>query len=128
MNSLCFTQADPLEGVQIDHHVSQGVVIGDGCAVAQFGSLDAKIHSLAVDPLSGGALLVDGFVFFALAVQLITQACAGTGGQGGDTTAFLPIRILGRTDLPRVRWMEKWANESAALVGNERGLTPEDIT
>lgn len=60
MNSLGFAQADPLEGVQIDQNVGQGVVVGNGIAVAQFGSLNAEFHGLTVDPLGGGALFVNG--------------------------------------------------------------------
>ncbi|MCK7481774.1 MAG: hypothetical protein M0C28_34825 [Candidatus Moduliflexus flocculans] len=73
LNALGFAQADPLEGVQIDQKVGQGIVIGDGNPVAQFGSLDAKMYSLAVDPFGGGALFKDNFVFFTLAIQLIAQ-------------------------------------------------------
>jgi len=73
-------QADPLEGVQVNQDISQGVVISDGSSIAQFGSLYAERHSLTVDSLGSGALFVNGFVFLAVPVKLITQARAGTGG------------------------------------------------
>ena len=73
-------QADPLEGVQVNQDISQGIVIGDGSSVTEFWSLNAERHRLTVNSLGGGALSVNSFVFLAVPIQLITQARAGTGG------------------------------------------------
>ena len=80
--------------MQVDEHVGQGVVIGDGSAIAQFGALDAEVDSLAINALGGGALFVDLLVFRAMAVELIADARATAGGEGGDTTFLGPVLVV----------------------------------
>ena len=127
MNSLCVAQADPLEGVQIDQNVSQGIVIGDGKAIAEFGALDPKMNRLAVDAFGGSALFVDRFVFFTLAIQLIAQASTRAGCQSGDAAALRPLGMLDRAGFTRTDWMEQRTDKPATLMGNERRLAPEGI-
>ena len=74
--------ADPLEGVQINQDVGQGVLVGNGIAVAQLGVLDPEFHRLAVDAFGCSALLVDLFVSFAFAVELVAQPSTRAGGNG----------------------------------------------
>ena len=82
LSTLGKALADPLEGVQINQDVGQGVLVGDGSAVAQLGTLDAKIDGLAVDPLSGSTLAKNLFVGITVAVKLIAQPGTGAGGDG----------------------------------------------
>lgn len=51
--------ADTLQGAEVDRRVDEGVAVGDGRAVTEFGPLDAQFDRLAVDALGGRALLVD---------------------------------------------------------------------
>jgi hypothetical protein len=76
-------EVDSLQGVQIDQHASQRVVVGDGHLGAQLWPLDAQVHCLAVDPLGGGALLVDLLVLLAVTIDLVAQPSAflSYGGQ-----------------------------------------------
>ena len=82
LSTLGKALADPLEGVQINQDVSQGVLVGDGVAVAQLRALDPEFHRLAVDAFGGSALLVDLFVGFAFSVKLVAQLGAWAGGDG----------------------------------------------
>jgi hypothetical protein len=92
--------ADPLEGVQIDQDIGQGVVIGNGQAIAELGTLDPQGNSLTVDTFGGRALLLDLLVHLAIAVDLVAYPCPLAGGQGCDTA--IHGRALGeRGDIDR---------------------------
>jgi hypothetical protein len=73
LSTLGKALADPLEGVQINQDVGQGVLVGDGIAIAQLGALDPEFHRLAVDAFGGSALLINFLVGFAFAVELVAQ-------------------------------------------------------
>ena len=51
-----------LQGVQVDEHVDQGILVDDGGLAAQAGPLDAEFNGLAIGAFISGALLVDGLV------------------------------------------------------------------
>ena len=57
--------------------------MGDGTAIAHFGSFDAQSLSLTVDAFTRGALVVDGVVERPVAIE-----------QSAHQSAFLPIGIL----------------------------------
>src|SRR3990172_5061811 len=78
-----------LQEAQVDQHVDQRIVVGDGLTVAEMGSLDAQRHRLRVDALDSAALTVEALVEFAVAVERIAQARADAGGHhGGAATAL----------------------------------------
>jgi hypothetical protein len=54
---------EAVQKAKIDEQVNECVLVGDGCAVAEVGALDAEGGGLSVDALDGGALVVDEFVF-----------------------------------------------------------------
>ena len=88
--------ANPLEGVQVNQDIGQGIVIGNGRAIAQFGAFDAESYRLAVDAFGSGALLVNGLELLALSIHLVAQTSAFPCGQGGDAALFGPILVVTR--------------------------------
>ena len=88
--------ADTLDSSEIDEDVGEGILVGDGAAIAQFGAFDTKFFGLRVDAFGGGALFVDFFVFFALAVKLVTDASAVGGVESGLTATFGKIFVFDR--------------------------------
>ena len=79
-----------LQGVQVDEHVDQGILVDNGGLAAQPGPLDAEFNGLAIGALVGGALLVDRLVLRACAVELVTQAHAHAGRHHRGAAAFGP--------------------------------------
>ena len=104
-----------MQGPQVDQDVDQGVLVGDGLAVAQPGALDAEFLGLGVDALGGGALLVDFFEDGVVAVELVADACANAGGQGGDA-ALGPVLMIDGTGFAGRLREDQGAGIAAALV------------
>ena len=72
-NLIVFVKALPqaLEKTQIDQQIDQRVAIGDRRAIAQMGALDTQREGLRVDAFDGGALAVDLFVQFTVAIKRV---------------------------------------------------------
>jgi hypothetical protein len=103
---------DPLEGVQIDQNVSQGIVIGDGKAIAEFGALEPKMDRLTVDAFSGGAVLdamEKAAIDYAIEQGVIIVASAGNRGTAGMgyPGAYEPVISVAASG-----WLGEW------LAGN----------
>lgn len=113
--------------MQVDEHIGQGVVVSDGRAIPEFGAFNAEGHRLTVEALGRGTLLVDRLIRFTLAVHLVTQARARTGGQRRHTATQVPLRVVNRADLPGDSGIEQGADVAAAFVRDEGGLTLEAI-
>ena len=84
-----------MQGAQVDQHVDEGILVGDGLAVAQPGPLDTEFLGLGVDALGGRTLVVDGLVDVAIAVDLVADARADTSGKGSDVALFQRRRPVG---------------------------------
>lgn len=112
-----------LPGPQVDQDVDEGVLVGDGLAVAQPGTLDAQFLGLAVDALGGGPLLVDCLVYGAVAVELIANAGADAGGQCGHAATFGPVLVANGTDASRDYRERQGADVTATLVLEAGGTT-----
>ena len=106
-----------MQGAEVDQDVDEGVLVGDGPTVAQFGALDAGFDGLGVDALGGGALLVDILVDLAFAVELVANASADTGGQRSDT-ALGPVPVLNRAGYTGGLWENQGAGIATPLVPN----------
>jgi len=65
----------PLQGAQVDQHVDERVLVGDGLAVAQLGARDTQRDGLGVDALGGGALLVDVLIDVTVTVEIVANVC-----------------------------------------------------
>ena len=65
-----------MQKAKIDEQVDEGVLVGDGFAVAKNGALDAEGFGLGVDALDGGALVVDKFVGIGVTVEGVTETSA----------------------------------------------------
>lgn len=72
--SLAFAHA--LQAAQIDQDIDQGVWVGDGRPAAQLGTFDAEFQRLAVNSSVDRALVVNGVVLGAVAIQLVADAGA----------------------------------------------------
>jgi len=96
--------AHAVQGAQVDQDIDQGGLVGDGLAIAQSGPFNAQFDGLSVDPLGGGALLVDLFVSLTVAVELVAQASADTGGDSGGTAALGPVLVVDGTGLTGRLW------------------------
>ncbi len=83
-----------VQGAQVDQDIDEGILVGNGLAVAQPGALDAKLLGLGVDALGGGTLVVDFLVDVAIAVDLVAGARADTGGYRGGTALFGPNLVV----------------------------------
>ncbi len=121
------TLADALEGMQVYQHVDQGIVIGDGCAVAQLGTLDTQNHGLTIESLTGGALLVDVLVDGAVTVELIPDASADAGGKSGRTAAFGPVLVTNRAGAGRDFREAQRADVAATFVFEAGGATGKGV-
>jgi len=60
-----------MQGAQVDQHAGQGVQVGDGVLIAQFGPLYAQLFPQAKDPLTGRALSVEILECQAVPVQTL---------------------------------------------------------
>ena len=89
--------ADALQGAEVDQDIGEGVEMGDGLTIADLGPLDTEFDRLTVDALGGGALAIEVFVGLAIAVELMADASAGTGGEGGDAATLGPVFVLDGT-------------------------------
>ena len=76
VRQLLLLHAHALQGVQVDEHVDQGILVDDGGLAAQAGSLDAEFNGLAIGAFISSALFVDGLVGRVLPIELVAQACA----------------------------------------------------
>lgn len=85
--------------MQVYQHIDQGIVIGDGSAIAQLGAFNTQGYGLAVDALGSGALFVDPLVDLAVAVELITNARPHAGGHSGHTATFGPVLVIDRASV-----------------------------
>ena len=119
LRTLGQTLADPLESVQIDQDVGQRVVIGDGHAIAQLGTLDAQGDSLTVDAFGSRTLLVDLLVRFAIAVDLVAHPRSFAGGQGCDTALLGPALVLNGAVFTSWFWVAQGTGIPTARVGDE---------
>ena len=115
LNCPVFLPPHTVQGTQGEQDVDEGVLVGDGLAVAQPGALDAEFLGLGVDALGGGALLVDVLVDVAVAVDQVADARADAGGHGGDA-ALGPFLVLGRTGSAGWLREEQRASVAAAFV------------
>ena len=59
---------DALECPEIDDEIDEGIVVGNGLSVSDFGSFDPKCDRLGVDAFGGGSLLIDLLVGRAFAI------------------------------------------------------------
>ena len=92
-----FSGAQALQKAQIDEQIDQGVLVGDGGAIAQVRALDAEMNGERIDALDGGALFVNIGVERAVAIKGVTKASAGAGGHHGSATAVRPAFVIDRT-------------------------------
>jgi hypothetical protein len=114
-----FAGANPMQGAQVDNHVDQGVLVGDGVGVAQVRRLDAEGKGLAVDSFSCAALVVELLVGDTLSVQLVADASADTGGNGGEAALLVPVGMVDGAVFTGRRRMEVWTAMPSHLVGDE---------
>ena len=104
-----------MQGTQVDQHVDERILVGDGLTVTQPGALDAQFFSLGVDALGGGALLVDVLVDGTVAVDLVADASPDAGGQGGDA-ALGPFLVLDGARFAGGLGKDEGTGVAAALV------------
>ena len=119
---------DALEGVQVYQHVDQSIVIGDGCATAQPGTLNTQGDSLAVDALGGGTLLVDFLVGDTVAVELVADAGADAGRQRRGAAPFGPVLVVDGADAIGDFREPQGAEVAATLVLEAGGATGEGMS
>lgn len=65
-------------------------MVGDGLLVAKLWPFDTEFFCLRINPLDGGALVVNDFVAFTVAVELIAKTGADGGGQGCSAATLRP--------------------------------------
>jgi len=106
--ACCGVEPDALQGVEVDQDIDQRVEVRDSRPITELGALNAQGDGLRVDPLGRRTLLVDLFVGFAVAAELVTDARADAGGQGSPAAAFGPVRVIDRHGWP-VGW--GWKSE-----------------
>ena len=85
-----------MQSPEIDEDIDEGVLVGNGLFVAQFGAFDAQSQGLGVNPLVGRALVVEQFIGLRVTVELVTDTSPNSGGHGGDTAAFGPVFVVDR--------------------------------
>ena len=68
-----FGLADALNGFQVDDDVDECVLIADAGHPPQFGTLNAQVFGLTVDPFGGGPIIIRQIVFFRLPIQQYPQ-------------------------------------------------------
>jgi len=83
-----------MKGAQVNQNINQSILVSDGLSIAEFGAFDTEFLGLGIDAFSGGALFVDLFVRFTVAVKLVADASADTGGEGRNASAFGPLFVL----------------------------------
>lgn len=112
---------DTLQRAQVDQGIDQRVEVGDSGSIAQFGSFDAQVGGLRVDPFGSCPLLVERFVEFAIPIQLVANAGTDAGGKGGLAAAFGPVRIVDRTDFVSGVGEKERADVGSFFVFDEAG-------
>jgi len=90
-------------------------LVGNGAAIAEFRTLDTEFLGLRVDALGGSAQFVDFFVFFAVAIELVTDTRAVGGGEGSETAFFGEILMVDRANIGRLSGEMEWAGIAGAL-------------
>jgi len=105
-----------LEHAQVDQHIDQRVEVSDRGAIAKLGALDAEVSRQGVDPFGGGALPVEVLVGSTVPIQLMTDACADAGGQGGLAAALGSVGIINGTGLAGRFRKEQRADVTALFV------------
>jgi len=60
--------------VEIDEDVDQGVVVGNGLAVAEFGTFDSEGFGLGIDRFAGGTLDIELLAGIRVAIKLVAKA------------------------------------------------------
>ena len=113
--------AQALQEAQVDQQINQGVLVGNGAAIAQVRALDAEGDGLGVDAFHRRALAIEILVEGALAIQRIAQAGADTGRHHGRTAALLPLRSARRTSFGRRLGKAERADVLAAFMFDETG-------
>ena len=68
-----------VEGAEVDEDVDQGVAIGNGLEIAEFGAFNTEGLGLSIDAFVGGALVVEFYVAVAVTVELIAETSTNTG-------------------------------------------------
>lgn len=116
-----------MQGAQVEEDVDQRVLVGNGLPVAQFGALDAQFDGLAVDAFVRRALLVDLLVSFSLAVELVADASANAGGDGGGAADLGPAFVVDGAMLTRLFGEEQGADVAPAWVVDEGCFGPEGV-
>jgi len=114
-----------MERLQVDQHIDQGILIGNGPLVAQAGPLDAQRHRLAVDPFAGGALLVQLFVSGAFSIQLVAKPCARGGPHRQDTTAIGPLFVVDGAGITVGFRVQQRAGIASHLLGYQPSIVLE---
>ena len=115
-----------MQEAEIDEQINQGVLVGDGLAVAKNGTLDAESFGLRVDALDGGALVVDEFVEIGVAVEGVAEAGTDAGGHLGSAATGLPKFVMNRANVGSPFGMQERANIFAALMLDQtRGAVGE---
>lgn len=71
---------DAREGMQIDEHTDQGIVIDKRVIIAQPGSFAAQVAGLTVDPLGARSLFANFLAVWILPIQAMANPCAFAGG------------------------------------------------
>ena len=89
--------SNALQATQINQHINEGVLVGNGVLVAETWSLNTQFDSLLVDALGSGTLFIDVLIEWMVVVNLVTQSCARTGRDTMGASAFRPVLVLNRT-------------------------------
>ena len=113
---------DALQSTQVDQNIDQGVEVGDRGTIAELGALDAEICGLGIDAFGGRTLLVQSLVGVAVPVELVTDASADAGGEGGLAAALGQMRILNGTGLTGRLWEEERTDITALLVWDQHAF------
>jgi len=92
---------EAMQEAEVDQEIDEGVVVGDGGAVAQMGSFDPQGNGLRINALDGSALVVDEFVGNGVTVEGVTQTRADGGGHHGGAAAVLPTLVMHRAGTGR---------------------------
>lgn len=87
------------------------------------GPFNAEGHSLTVDTLNGGALVVKAFEVSTVAVEGVPGKGADAGGQGGEAALVvattLPMLVVDRTDLASFVRKKQWADIAPNLMWHQ---------
>jgi hypothetical protein len=120
-----------IESTNINNQIDQSIEIGDGAAIADFGTFDSKLFSLAVDTFARGTLVIDDFIEGTSAIQHRTHDATGFDVNVFDT-AFAFFELLMVAGLACLFWVQERTTVALGFISigmlmGERGMHAQSL-